>query len=69
MYGLKQVAHIAFDRLVKLLNPHGYYPLRSNPIIWCHKTLQTIFLLCVDDFNIKFTNTVHTHHHVITLQK
>ena len=40
MYGLNQLARIDFDclvKLVKLLKPHGYYPLHSNPSIWCHK--------------------------------
>ena len=53
MYGLKQAYHIAFDRLVKILKPHGYYPLRSHPGIWCHETLPTKFALCVDYFGIK----------------
>ena len=47
MYGLKQAAHIYIDLLVKLLKPHGYYPLRSNPSIWCHETIPTKFALCV----------------------
>jgi hypothetical protein len=29
MYGLKQAARLAFDNLVKLLAPHGYYPIRA----------------------------------------
>ena len=67
-YGLKRATCINFDRLVKLLKPHGYYPLRSNPGIWCHETLPTKFLLCVDDFGIKYTNTSHAHHLVDTLK-
>ena len=39
MHDLKQADHIAFECIVKLLNTHGYYPLRSNPGIWCHKML------------------------------
>ena len=49
MYGLKQAARIAFDRLVKLLKPNGYYPLQSNRVIWCHKTLPKQSALCVDN--------------------
>ena len=52
MYGLKQAARIAFDRLVKLLKPNGYYPLQSNRVIWCHKTLPTKFALCVENSEI-----------------
>ena len=36
MYGLNQSARIAFDRLLKLMKPRGYHPLRSNLGIWCH---------------------------------
>ena len=50
MYGLKQAARIAFDRLVKLLKPHCYSPSRRNPGLWKHITLPTVFALCVDDF-------------------
>ena len=41
LYCLKQAARIAFDHLVKLLKPHGHYPLRSNASIWCYETLPS----------------------------
>ena len=69
VYGLKQAARIDFDRLVKLLKPNGYYPLRSNPGIWCHESLPTKFALCVDDFGINYTNPAHAHHIFGTLKK
>ena len=28
MYGLKQADRLAFDNLVKLLAPHGYFPIQ-----------------------------------------
>ena len=62
IYSLNQAARIDFDHLVKLLKPHGYYPLRSNPNIWCHETPPTKFALCVYNFGIKYTNTTHAHH-------
>ena len=43
IYVLTQEARIAFNCLVKLLKPHGYYPLHSNPVICCHETLPTKF--------------------------
>ena len=67
MYGLNQAAHIAFECLVKLLKPHVYYPLGSNPGIWCHKILPTKFTLCVENLGIKCTNPAHAHHLVDTL--
>ena len=69
MYGLKQAPHMDFDHLVKLLKPHGYYPLRSNPVIWCHKMLPTKYTLCVDAFGIKYTNPANAHHIANTLKK
>ena len=69
MYGLNKSAPINFDGLVKLLKPHGYHPLRSNPGIWCHGTLSTKFALCVDNFGTKYTNPAHAHHLVNTLKK
>ena len=68
VYSLNQASCIAFDCLVKLLKPHRYYPLRSNPGIWCHETLPTKFVLCMDNFGIKYTNPVHDCHLVDTLK-
>ena len=62
IYSLKQVYFIYFDPLVKLLKPHGCYPLNYNPGIWYHEMLPTKFTLCVDDFGIKYTNTDHCRH-------
>ena len=67
MYGLNQASRIDFDRLVKLMKPHGYYPLLSNPNIWCHEILPTKFALFVGGFGIKYTNPAHAHHLVDTL--
>ena len=69
MYGLKQAACIAFDRLVKLLKYHGYYTIVSLPGIWCHEMLPTKFTLCVDNSVVRYTNYPHPHHLVNTLQK
>jgi hypothetical protein len=69
MYGLKQAARIAYDRLVKLLAPHGYHPIRHSPGLWKHNKLPTVFALCVDDFGIKYVNITHAHHLINTLQK
>ena len=68
VYILKQAARISFDRLVELLKPHGYYPLSSNPGIWCHEMLSTKFTLCVDDFGMKCTNPDHAPHLVDTIK-
>jgi hypothetical protein len=69
MYGLKQAARIAYDRLVLLMAPHGYHPIRQSPGLWKHETLPTVFALCVDDFGVKYTNNNHAHHFLNTLKK
>jgi hypothetical protein len=69
MYGLKQAARITYDCLILLLEPHGYYPIRHSSGLWKHKTLPTVFALCVDDFGIKYTHINHAHHFINTLQK
>ena len=53
MYGLKQVPLFASDNLVKLLAPHGYFPVQEAPGLWKYQTQPTVFTLCVDDFGIK----------------
>ena len=55
MYGLKQAACIAYDRLVQYLRPHGYAPSRTNPGLWKHESKKVYFALCVDDFGVKYT--------------
>ena len=68
MYVINQLACIDFERIVKLLKPHVYYPLSFNPGIWCHETLPTKSALCLDDFGLKYTNPSHSHHLVDTLK-
>ena len=68
MYGLKQAARLAYDRLVENLAPHGYHPLRRNPGLWKHETLPTIFALCVDDFGIKYLQKEHADHLINALR-
>ena len=62
MYGLKQAALLAYNRLVKLLQPHGYYPEPNTNGIWSHNTKLTKFCLCVDDFGIKYFSTADAQH-------
>ena len=59
---------IAFDLIVKLLKPHGYYQPHSNPGIWWHEILPTIFAPCEGKFGIKYTNYDHAHHFVDTIK-
>ena len=38
MYGLKQAAIIAFNRLIFHMEPHGYYPVPFTTGQWAQKT-------------------------------
>ena len=69
MYSIKLATPIAFDRIVKLLNPHGYYPICFNPGILRHNILPEKFPLYVDVLSIKYTNTDHVQHIVNTIYK
>ena len=62
MYGLKQAALLAYNHLVNILEPFGYYPCPYTTGLWKHKTRQTVFCLCVDDFGIKYFNEDDREH-------
>ena len=38
MYGLPQAGKIAYDQLMKHLEPYGYKPVRHAPGLWKHNT-------------------------------
>jgi hypothetical protein len=69
MYGLKQAALLAFDYLVKCLEPHGYVPCAHSVGLWKHKTRRTRFCLCVDDFGVKYFSKDDADHLITTLRK
>ena len=69
LYGLKQTAILAFDQLVKHLEPYGYYPLPNTMGMWKHKTKKTIFCLCVDDFGVKTFSQEDSDHLINALKK
>lgn len=62
MYGLKQAAVLAYNNLVKILAKYGYEPCANTNGIWKHKTRKTKFVLCVDDFGIKYFNEEDKNH-------
>ena len=62
MYGLKQAAVIAYKKLVKHIDGHGYYHIPFTTGLWSHRTLKTKFCLCVDDFGIKFFSQQDLNH-------
>jgi len=46
--GLKEAALFAYDNIVNILEPYGYYPVHNTQGIWAHKTKSIRFCLCVD---------------------
>ena len=68
MYGLKESGIIAYKRLVRNLQPHGYAPLAHTPSLWTHATLPNTFNLAVYDFGIKFFAADDATHLLNTLQ-
>ena len=54
IYGLKESGIIAYKRLIRNIQPHGYALVAHTPGLWNHTTLPTTFTLAVDDFGIKF---------------
>ena len=62
MYGLKQAARLAYDKLRENLKKHGYSPDKYSPNIWVHEQHSTKFCLCVDDFGIKTFSKEDANH-------
>ena len=69
MYGLKQAAILAYNNIVRLLEPHGYTPAPGTMGLWTHKDKPTRFCLCVDDFGIKYFNKKDVEHLLSALAK
>ena len=68
MYGLKQAVIIAFNQLFKKLAPAVYYPMSFTPGLWHHHTKRTMFILCVDDFGVKYFSKADTQHLIDAIQ-
>ena len=69
MYGLKGAGIIAYKRLIRNLQPHGYSPVAHTPGLCTHTTLPTTFTLAVDDFCIKCFAADNATHLLNALRK
>ena len=69
MYGLKEAGVLAFNKMVKALDPHVYKPMPNTTGLWRHKTRNTTFSLCVDSFGVKYFSKSNAHHLINTLQE
>ena len=69
MYGLAQAGRLAQDRLKNHLQQYGYTEAAHTPCLFVHATLDTKFVLIVDDFGIKFTSESNKQHLLECLRK
>ena len=58
MYGLKQAGKLAHEDLKLHLASHRYKPIKFTLWLWRHELSRLTFTLIVDDFRVKYTNTV-----------
>ena len=56
MYVLKEAGILVFNFIVKNLAPFGCAPVKYTPGLWKHTSRPTTFILCVDDFDVKYYN-------------
>ena len=68
MYGLEEARIIAYKRLLRNLQPHGYTPVENTLGLWTHSTLTITFTLAVDDFGIKLFSANDATHLIDALQ-
>ena len=68
MYGLKEAGCVAFQNLVKNLEPAGYEPIPFTPGLWRHKARKTTFTLVVDNFSITYFNNEDLEHFLNALK-
>ena len=69
MYGLKQVAVLAYNQLKNKLQPQGYAPVTGTVGLWEHATRQAKFYFCDDDFGIKYFYKGDVNHLLQTIGK
>ena len=68
LYGLKEDGKLANVDLEKVLATKGYHPCRFTPGLYRHKTRNTKFALCTDDFACSITSKADAEHLIATLK-
>ena len=69
MYNLKQAGRIANYRLKLHLKSSGYVPCKYTPGLFTHISRKISFVLCVDDFGVKYTNKADAQHLLTCLEQ
>ena len=62
MYGLLRAGILANIKLTNHLATYGYVTTKRTPSLWTHVTKDIKFLLCVDDFFIKYIDKKDAKH-------
>jgi hypothetical protein len=62
MYGLPEAGILTNKLLKLLLARHGYYKQPHTPGLWKHVLQPIWFILCMDDFGIKYIGDKHLQH-------
>ena len=68
MYGLPQVGILANKTWTSHLASYRYIPTKRTPGLWTHITKDMKFLLCVDDFLIKYVDKQDARYLLDTLK-
>jgi hypothetical protein len=69
MYGLPQAGLLAQELFEQCLNTHGYCQSPITPGLWQHDYRPISFILCVDNFGIKYVGREHAKHLASILSK
>ena len=69
MYGLPQAGILAQQLLENQLNNKGYSQDSLVPGLWTHACRPITFILCVDDFRVKYVGKQHAAHLISILEE
>ena len=69
MYGLLQSGLIMQQLLEKRLNKKDYHQSDITPVFWTKNWRPICFLLCVDDFGVKYVGKQHAEHLTTVLRE
>ena len=68
MYGLPQSVILAQTKLEKRLKAEGYSQSALIPRFWTHTTCTMCFMLCVENFGVKYVGKEHVQHLMAVLE-
>ena len=63
------MVNLAYNQLVRQLDPYGYAPCCHTPELWRHKWRPILFPMVVNNFGMKYVGWAHAENLVTTLRK